>query len=266
MTPGTLSVQLYTFRDAYAQNPEKTMARVADLGFRYVEPFGVGSHSLSNADKLARAKELRALLDQHGLKASSAHVAAPIGPDVDAVLDALETLGCRLVVISWPGEVPGFERTVMDTREGTERFAAALNEAAANAAKRGLELGYHNHWWEWGDNDGQYAYDRLLNLLDPGVALEVDAYWAHTGGQDVPALLRRLGGRVQALHIKDGPATPEADQVPLGGGVVDNAAAIKAAPSARWHVMEMDRTAGDVFTEIRQGAEKLVQEGLSAWQ
>lgn len=262
---GTLSVQLYTFRDAYAQDAEATLSRVAEIGFKYVEPFGVGNHGQSNADKLKQAQALRTSLDRHGLTASTAHVAAPIGPDADAVLDALQTLGCGQVYISWPGEVPGFERDVMDTSAGTERFAAALNEAAANAAGRGLQLGYHNHWWEWVDNDGQFAYDRLLNLLDPQLLLEIDTYWAHTGGQNVPALLHRLGSRVGALHIKDGPADPDADQVPLGQGVVDYAAAIKAAPSARWHVLEMDRTAGDVFAEVKQSAEKLVGEGLSQW-
>lgn len=261
---GKLSVQLYTFRDAYA--PDQTLSRVADIGFQYVEPFGVGSNALSNADKLKHAQQLRSQLDSHGLQASTAHVAAPLGPDADAVLDALQTLGCQQVYISWPGEVPGFEREVMDTPAGTERFAAALNGAAANAAGRGLQLGYHNHWWEWVKYaDGTYAYDHLLDLLDPHLPLEVDTYWAHTAGQAVPALLQRLGSRVQALHIKDGPADPDADQVPLGHGVVDYAAAIRAAPSARWHVLEIDRTAGDPFAEVQQSAEKLVQEGLSQW-
>ncbi|PNY80396.1 sugar phosphate isomerase/epimerase family protein [Deinococcus koreensis] len=263
--PGTLSVQLYTFRDAYAAEPGGTIARIAGLGFRYLEPFGIASQGLTDSDKVRQAQALRRLLDSHGLSAPTAHAAAPLGPVSAAVLDSLEALGCRLPVISWPGEVPGFERDVMDTREGTERFADALNEASLNAASRGMELGYHNHWWEWSDVGGQHAYDQLLSQLDPAVFLEVDTYWAQTGGQDVAALLRRLGGRVKALHLKDGPATPEADQTPLGTGRVDYAAAIAAAPSARWHVLEMDRTAGDVFAEVGQSARRLIQEGLSTW-
>lgn len=264
---GRLSVQLYTFRDALAQNAGETLARVSALGFRYVEPFGVGSHALSNEEKLAQAQELRTQLDTHGLKVSSAHVAAPIGPDAEAVLDALEVLGAKLVVISWPGEVPGFERDVLNTPEGTARFASALNTAAANARRRGLELGYHNHWWEWERHpEGRPAFDELLRQLDPLVALELDVYWAQTGGQDVPRLLRRLEGRIRALHLKDGPAQPDADQVPLGQGLVDNVAAIRAVPAAKWHVLEMDQTAGDVFTEVGQSARMLIQEGLSIWE
>ena len=37
--------------------------------------------------------------------------------------------------------------------------------------------------------------------------LEVDTYWAAVGGQDVAALLGRLGDRVRYLHVKDGPIT-----------------------------------------------------------
>ena len=36
------------------------------------------------------------------------------------------------------------------------------------------------------------------------VTLEVDVYWAATAKLDVTALLRRLGDRVKALHVKDG--------------------------------------------------------------
>ena len=265
-TPGTLSVQLYTFRDAYAADPAGTIARIAELGFRYIEPFGIGNHGLSNAEKVGRAQDLRALLDAHGLKAPTAHTAAPMGENVEAVLDAIGELGATLPVISWPGEVPGFERDVMDTKDGTERFADALSEASRHAQSRGLSLGYHNHWWEWSRFGDQSAYDLLLSRLDPAVFLEIDTYWAHTAGQDMPALIRRLGERVRALHLKDGPATPDADQTPLGTGTVDYAAAIAAAPQARWHILEMDRTAGDVFADVGQSAQKLIQEGRSTWE
>ena len=40
---GTLSVQMYSFRDAAQADPTATVARVAALGFRYVEPFGIGN-------------------------------------------------------------------------------------------------------------------------------------------------------------------------------------------------------------------------------
>ena len=265
--PGTLSVQLYTFRGALELDTPGSIARVAELGFRYVEPFGLGTRQRPAAERLEAAKALRQSLDAHGLQVSSVHAAAPVGPDTEAILDELEIIGARLTVVSWPGEVWGFERDALATLEGTRRFAEAMNTAAQNAARRGLRLGYHNHWWEWNTLEGgQSAYDTLLALLDPAVFTEVDTYWAQAAGQDPAALLHQLGARTLALHLKDGPALPDVPQVPLGGGVVDYRAAILAAPSARWHVLEMDASAGDPFADVGQSAQTLIAAGLSAWE
>ena len=263
---GVLSVQLYSFRDAMAQDASGTIARVAGLGFRYVEPFGIGGHNRPAAERMAAAETLRRDLDANGLKLSSVHAAAPVGPEQGAILDELQVIGAELTVVSWPGEVYGFERDALSTLDGTRRFAEAMNTAGAAAAARGLKLGYHNHWWEWTQlENGRFAYDTLLDLLAPGIFTEVDTYWAATAGQDPAELLRRLGGRTLALHLKDGPAQPEPPQVPLGGGVVDYRAAILAAPSARWHVLEMDLSAGDVFADVQQSARTLIGQGLSGW-
>ena len=60
--------------------------------------------------------------------------------------------------------------------------------------------------------------------------LEIDAYWAATGGADVPALLRRLGDRVIALHLKDGPLNGDKTaQLPLGQGDLPAADVVAAA-------------------------------------
>ncbi|WP_407542662.1 TIM barrel protein (plasmid) [Deinococcus radiomollis] len=263
---GTLSVQLYTFRDAYAADPDGTLERLAGLGFRYVEPFAVGSAGQPGIEHLKRAQALKRSLDAAGLKSPSAHIGAPIGEHAEAVLDALETLGIHRGVISWPGEVPGFERDVMSTLPGTQRFAEALNTAAANMARRGLQLGFHNHWWEWATLEhGGSAYATLLELLDPAVFMELDVYWAQTAGQDPQRLLTTLGQRAQLLHLKDGPAVPDQPQVQLGQGRVDNLAAIRAAPWIDWHILEMDSTDGDVFAEVAASAGTLIREGVSAW-
>jgi sugar phosphate isomerase/epimerase len=59
----------------------------------------------------------------------------------------------------------------------------------------------------------------LADCLAPEVVLEVDTYWAYAGGADVPALLRRLGDRVVALHVKDGDGSLEVErQVAVGSG------------------------------------------------
>ena len=84
--------------------------------------------------------------------------------------------------------------------------------------------------------------------------IELDTYWAAVGGQDVPALLGRLGERVRLLHLKDGPVTTDhAAQLPLGEGAMPVPAILAAAPAAELGVLEFDAYAGDLFDGIAGG-------------
>jgi sugar phosphate isomerase/epimerase len=83
------------------------------------------------------------------------------------------------------------------------------------------------------------------------VVLQVDTFWAATGGVDVPALIGRLVPWVVALHLKDGPLNANtAEQLPLGGGELPAAAIIEAASSQEFPVLEFDAYSGDTLAGI----------------
>ena len=89
--------------------------------------------------------------------------------------------------------------------------------------------------------------------------LEVDLYWVARAGVDSPALLRTLGDRVVAVHVKDGTLDPEAvaayppaDQVPAGQGVVPLAEALAAASALEFAIVEFDHFDGDLFDALEQ--------------
>ncbi|HMO11728.1 MAG TPA: sugar phosphate isomerase/epimerase, partial [Actinotalea sp.] len=127
------------------------------------------------------------------------------------------------------------------------RARKELGDVAARAADRGLTVGYHNHWWETALRvDGSPALEVLADLLEDRVLLEVDVYWAAVGGEDPAGLLRRLGERVVALHLKDGPLTHDVTaQQPAGHGELDVPDVLAAAPDARL-VLEFDEYVGDM--------------------
>ncbi len=93
--------------------------------------------------------------------------------------------------------------------------------------------------------------------------LEVDTYWAAVAGQDVPALLGRLGDRVRYLHVKDGPVTKDDPMTAVGEGRMPVAAVLAACPSAEWHVVELDRCATDMLTAVRDSLTWLTSHGLA---
>jgi len=228
------SVQLYSVRDAFAADPAGTLRRLAAIGFTQVEPYGV----------VENAEALRSGLPANGLTAPTAH-AALIGADQPAVFAAAAELGIGLVI------EPLIRSEQWQDPAGIAATAEALNAAAELAAGHGVGVGYHNHWWELASRiGGRSAFEVFADQLDPAVALEVDTYWATAGGEDAAALLRRLGDRVRAIHVKDGGlATDATGQVPAGQGRVPVAEVLAAAPDAL-RVVEFDAFDGDLFEAL----------------
>jgi sugar phosphate isomerase/epimerase len=234
MAMSTPSVQLYSVRDAFAADPAGTLERLAGIGFTQVEPYGLADN----------AAVLRTALSEHGLTAPTAH-AKLIGVDQDEVFAAAVACGVGTVID------PFTPPEQWENEADISAIATALNAAAKKAADHGLTVGYHNHWWELTSRiDGRYAFEVFADQLDEELVLEVDTYWVTAGGADAPELLRRLGARVRAIHVKDGDlATDGSGQTPAGQGRVPVAEVLAAAPDAL-RVIEFDRYDGDIYAGL----------------
>lgn len=232
-----LSIQLYTLRDQIAADRDGTLARLAEIGYRSVEAY----------DPTADPAGFRKAADALGISVSSTHAYALFGTDANEVFDAVATVGTDLVII--PG---GIEHEEFTTLEGLRRTAETLNGFAAKAAERDMRIGYHNHWWEIEPRfEGRTALEVLAGMLAPEVFLEVDTYWAAVGGADVPELLRALGDRVLALHVKDGPGVQDEPHTAVGKGSIDVPSILAAAPDAL-RIVELDSCATDVFEAVAE--------------
>jgi sugar phosphate isomerase/epimerase len=237
-----LSVQLYSVRHQLAEDLPGTLAALAQMGLTAVEPY----------DLLTDPVRLRDALSANGLTAPSAHTRLASGTnDLDEVFEAARTVGVQIVVD------PMTDPARWTTREDIAQVAADLNRAGEKAAGYGLTVGYHNHAFEWENTiGGTPALEVFAALLDPAVVLELDTYWAAVGGQDVPAVLGRLGERVQLLHLKDGPINKNnLEQLPLGEGAMPVAEILSAAKNLKIPVLEFDDYAGDIFDGVRRGVE-----------
>jgi sugar phosphate isomerase/epimerase len=242
------ALQLYTLREQMTNGRAEVLAQVAAFGYGAVEPFNI----------LEDPAGLRAELDEVDLAVSSVH-ATPFGDQAEAVARAAQTLGADTVI------VPYADPARFADAEGVRALAGELNEAAAWAAGHGLRVGYHNHDFELSSRIGGVpALEVLADQLDDAVLLEVDTYWAAVGGQDVPALLGRLGDRVRYLHVKDGPVGTRQDYMTaVGSGRMPVAEILAASPSAQWHVVELDRCATDMVTAVGDSLAWLAAHGLA---
>lgn len=254
------SVQLYTLAEQFTADPQGSLDKLAAIGLRNVEAF----------DFVRQPAEIRAALDASGLAAPTGHAPllsdelwTPDGsiptPAPEVVFEAAATIGIQTVID------PFVDPARWLTEEGVTDIAERLNQAAEVAAGFGLTVGYHNHAQEFvASFDGQSAYERFVALTDERVLLELDLFWALTGGQDVPALVRALGPRLVAVHVKDGvvPAsnpwapgapsfgTDSLDQRRAGTAQVPLAESLHAAADLKYAVIEYDRAPGDVFDDI----------------
>ena len=231
------SVQLYTVRDAIEANLDNAIDRVAAAGFTQVEPYGF----------VDRVDEFIEALSRNNLKAPTAH-AMTVDQDWKPMLAAAQKLGVKTLID--PFTVP--ERWT--NKEDVLVIAKAINEVAAAAGDYDLQIAYHNHNWEFSNQiDGAPALYTFIDALRDDVVLEIDTFWAEVGGQSAPEVLRKLGERVVAIHVKDGNRNGDVNlQVPAGQGEIPVREVLAAAPHAL-PVIEFDVYAGgDVFDGIAE--------------
>ncbi|WP_091230088.1 sugar phosphate isomerase/epimerase [Microbacterium sp. 3J1] len=267
------SVQLYTLASEFSADMGGSLDKLAAIGLRNVEAF----------DFVRRPDEIRAALDASGLASPTGHAPllsdelwTPDGsiptPAPEVVFEAAATVGLTTVIDPFVAPERWF------TLEGVTDIADRLNALVETAAGFGLQVGYHNHAQEFVEEfDGETAYERFVALTDERVALELDLYWALVGGQDVAALVSRLGDRLVAAHVKDGvapaknPFAPGAedfgsdslDQRHAGTGDVPLAESLRAASGLQYAVIEYDNAPGDVFADIAASYSFLVEGGFA---
>jgi sugar phosphate isomerase/epimerase len=247
LTSNPLALQLYTVRDQLASGRGAVLKAIRDFGYGAVEPYDVRTDP----------EALRADLEEAGLAVCAVHARA-LGEDAGPLLDGARTVGADTVI------VPSVPAERFAGPAAIAALARELNEAAARAAGQGLRFGYHNHAFEFAPVDGvRTGLELLADNLDAAVLLEVDTYWAAVAGQDVPALLGRLGDRVRYLHVKDGPITKDDPMTAVGAGRMPVAEILAACPSAEWHVVELDRCATDILTAVRDSLTWLAGHGLA---
>ena len=206
-----IGLQLYTVGDDMTRDPAGTLKAVAAAGYKNVE--------LSPLAKMS-PKELKKVLDDNGLKNPSGHYMLPdLLSSLQSKVDFAKELGEEYMVITVPW-VADPSRIKADPQKDQLAFFLALinhltlddwkwnadqfNKVGEQVKKAGLQLGYHNHNFEWKTYGGVTGYDEFLRLTDPAlVKLELDCGWATVAGQDPAAYLTKYPNRYRLLHIKD---------------------------------------------------------------
>ena len=244
-----LSVQLYTVRDALAQDYVGTLKKLRDIGLEYVE--GAGNYGGGTAE------EGKALLDDLGLKVSGSHVGLDaLQNDLDAVIANHKTLGCPYVIIPFLGS---------DDRDYA-KLAATVAPIGTRLKAEGLTLCYHNHDFEFVEVDGTTGLDLLYARTNPNLLqAELDLAWIKIGGQDPAAYIRKYATRTPLVHLKDYDPSQKPQWRPAGEGVMDWDACLAACKEAnvQFGAIELDESPGDPVEAVRKSFDYFKAKGLS---
>ena len=253
-----IGLQLYTVRDAMAKDPAATLAKVAQIGYTSVE---AATYTGTELFYGMTPKAFATVLKQNGLIMPSAHYrlgeemvdgASQLGTILNdwdkAVTDAAEA-GVKYMVCAYLADV---ERGPLDHYKKT---ADSLNKAGEICKKAGIQLCYHNHDFEFIQENGKYPYEIILQNTDKDlVKFEMDLYWITKANQDPFALFNENPGRFPLWHVKDLDKTPERNFTEVGNGIIDFKKIFTQSKKAglKYFFVEQDKCPGDPFDSITQ--------------
>jgi len=111
-----VGVQLYSVKNAMAEDFEGTLQKIKDMGYEYVEFAGFFGRT---------AEEIKEILDRLGLKCISVHQSLDFfDGDAQKGIDYLKTFGVKYSVIPWYG------RELLAGTDKWEASAALFNKVA----------------------------------------------------------------------------------------------------------------------------------------
>ena len=254
-----LGVQLFTIR-AFMGDPD-----FADVAFGKLKDLGyTEAHTAGNAFD---AKLFGDLLQKHGIKIIGTHY--DWNKIVNSPEETMEIHRMWGTTTVGTGSMPMPPRTNLDE---LKKYIDEFNRVAEIYAKEGFRLSYHNHHFEFVRIDGyKTVMDYLYEGLDPyTTSFVLDTYWCQHGGIDVRAMIERLAGRIDSLHIKDMEAavpykledgtTISAPKITeVGNGNINFKDIIPLAEKcgAKYFVVEDDRapTTGDSMGAVKKAAD-----------
>ncbi|MBE6778504.1 MAG: sugar phosphate isomerase/epimerase [Ruminococcaceae bacterium] len=184
-----VALQLYSVRDAMAEDFEGTLAKVAEMGYQGVEFAGLFDKS---------AEEIRGLCDKYGLTPISAHVPYSGMLADENLIATYAAIGCKFIAIPW------YDWKFAPDGESFEQFIANVVKLGEECKKNGITLLYHNHDFEFEKMDGEYRLDRLYSAVPADLLqTQLDMCWVNVGGENPAEYLRKYTGRAPVVHLKD---------------------------------------------------------------
>lgn len=215
-----IGIQLYSLRDIIGKDVKGVIQQVAKAGFKEVETYGYAP--IKGSFWGLSPKEFKVLLDANGLYSPSGHfsfdnyISSGNLDDIKAYIEAANTLGSKYVVAPWLSE------NLRKSADNYKKVAERLNIAGELCMKSGINVGYHNHGFEFDKFGDKTGLDIILAETDPNlVYFELDLYWAVFAGHNPIDLFKKYPRRFKMWHVKDMDKAKKNWNTEIGNGSID---------------------------------------------
>ncbi|WP_247235317.1 sugar phosphate isomerase/epimerase [Telluribacter sp. SYSU D00476] len=252
-----LGMVSYTYRKSFQKDVAATLDTIKALGITNIEFSNLFGRT---------AQDIRALLDERGMRCTSFGVGYPdLENKIGEVAANAKTLGAEFVRVAWIPHKGDFtldlaKKTVADFN----RFGKTLKD------EHGLTFCYHNHGFEFQPVPAQVAsevkgkdatlFDYIVQKTDPKyVSYEMDILWTFFPGHDPAAILAKYPTRFKLMHVKDlkkgvqgnlSGGTPPDNDVALGTGQLDLPTILKAANKTSIKYYYIEDESSNISTQV----------------
>jgi sugar phosphate isomerase/epimerase len=188
-----IGLELYSVRDMMKEDEIATVKAVAKLGYDYVEFYG--PYMMWTPD---RAREMRKVLDDTGLKCHSTHNShTSFDPEnINKAIELNKIIGSSMIIMASAGRVEngidGWKGVAEKLAKGSEKMKAA-----------GLAGGFHNHKTEFVPINGVRPMEVLAQNTPKDVILQLDVGTCVEAGYDPVQWIRQNPGRFRSIHCKE---------------------------------------------------------------
>jgi sugar phosphate isomerase/epimerase len=186
-----IGLQLYSIRDITAKDMAGSLENVAKMGYQGVEFAGYFGK---------KAKDLRKMLDQNGLKCCGSHTGIEMllgDSDLKATIEYNQVLGNKFIIVPWlPTSITGSISAII-------RSAKQLTEIADKAQESGIRVGYHSHAHDFKPVADRIPWEVLFSNAGPNVVMQIDTGNCMDGGGDPVAEIKKFPHRTATIHLKE---------------------------------------------------------------
>lgn len=233
-----LGCQTYPLRESIGKDFEGTLRQIAAGGYRMIEMCSPPGYEKSGFGALANMSgaEMHHAIHEAGLGCESCHFQfRELQENLNERIAFAHELGLKQMIVST--FALRRDASLMEWLHAAEE----LNGIGEKIRQARLQLGFHNHQFEFREIEGTLVYDELMGAFDPTLVKMQFQVAVISLGFAAVTFLNKYPGRFISLHLVDWSAE-EKKIVPIGKGSINWRNLFTAAKTAgiKNYFVEMD--------------------------